>query len=55
MMKEKTPYDMLPNALRPEQIEKWKKYYADVAKHEACCKKADVSALPQKAATPSAP
>ena len=54
MMQDKSPYDMLPNALKPEQIEKWKKYYEDYAKFQTCCDKAGnkVAVVPP-VATPS--
>jgi len=54
-MKAKSPYDMLPNALKPEQIEKWKKYYEDYAKFQTCCNKAgDKVTVPAVAASTSA-
>lgn len=48
LMQNKSPYDMLPNALKPDQIEKWKKYYEDYAKFQTCCNKAGdkVAVLP---------
>ena len=31
------PYEMLPNALKPHQIEAWKRHYADQKKVQDCC------------------
>mmetsp|Transcript_11396 Transcript_11396/g.13486 ORF Transcript_11396/g.13486 Transcript_11396/m.13486 type:complete len:92 (+) Transcript_11396:957-1232(+) len=42
-MQKKTPYDMLPNALKPEQIKQWNKYYDDYAKYASCCTKPQAS------------
>ena len=53
LMQSKSPYDMLPNALKPEQIDKWKKYYEDYSKFKTCCDKAGDKVQVPNTATPS--
>ena len=36
-MQKHSPYEMLPNALKPAQIEQWKRYFEMKRRKEACC------------------
>ena len=56
MLQRKTPYDMLPNALTPAQIEKWKKYYEDYNKRQgSCCAFPEEVKIPAGLTPPPAP